>query len=149
MPLDGIIQSWADFAHETTSAAGLFAVSAAFAAFACESSARAAYLEAENRHTRDGSSWSHRIQADRMETLTQLSTACLHWIEVEPWLSRCTLVHDFAYGAVPDLVHGLGVHELYLFRLFLRVLEEAATESGEPLRILVGHLRAADLEVGP
>ena len=155
MPLDGLIQSWADFAHETTSAAGLFAASAAFAALACESSALAAYLDAEDYHSRHGASWSHHIQASQRETLTQLSTACQHWIEVELWLSRCTLVHDFADGQVPDLVHGLGGHEMYLFRLFLRVLEEAATESGEPLRVLVGHLAVRDccavrdLEVGP
>jgi len=150
MPLDGLIQPWADFAHETTSAAGLFAASAAFAALACESSALASYLEAENhRCTRDVLSWSPRIQANRVEALTQLSTACQHWMEVEPWLARCTLVHDFASGEVPDLVHSLGLHETYLFRLFVRVLEEAATESGEPLRILVGHLRATDVEVGP
>ena len=150
MPLDGLVQSWADFAHETTSAAGLFATSAAFAALACESAALASYLEAEDRRSRgDGLSWSPRIQESYIETLTQLSTACQHWITVEPWLARCTLVHDFADGRIPDLVHGLGVHETYLFRLFLRVLEETATESGEPLRVLVGHLRAADREVGP
>ena len=150
MPLDGLIQSWADFAHETTSAAGLFAASCAFAALACESSALASYLEAENRRcTCDGLSWSPRIQANRVEALTQLSTACQHWIEVEPWLARCTLVHDVADGQIPDLVHGLSLHELYLFRLFVRVLEETATESGEPLRILVGHLRATGLEVTP
>src|SRR5579863_6911308 len=156
MPLDGLIQSWADFAHETTSAAGLFAASAAFAAFACEGAALASYLEAEDRRSRgDVLSWSPRIQDSRLEALTQLSTARQHWIEIEPWLSRCTLVHDFANGAVPDLVHGLGVHEMYLFRLFLRVLDEAATESGEPLRVLVGHLAVRDccavrdLEVAP
>jgi hypothetical protein len=149
MPLDGLIQSWADFAHETTCAAGLFAASAAFAALACECAALSSYLEAENRRNRDVLSWLPRIQADRVEALTQLSTACQHWLSVEPWLSRCSVAHDFANGVIPDLVHSLGVHELYLFRLFMRALEETATESGEPLRILVAHLRAADLEVGP
>lgn len=150
MPLDGLIQSWADFAHEATSAAGLFAASCAFSALACEYAALSAYEDAEqHRRPHEVWSWSLRIQASRMEALTQLSTACHHWIAVEPWLSRCSLAHDFANGAIPDLVHGLGVHETYLFRLFLRVLEETATESGEPLRILAGHLRAADLEVEP
>ena len=147
MPLDGLIQSWADFAHETTNAAGLFAASSAFAALACESSALTSYLEAETHH--DVWSWSPRIQANRLESLTQLSTACQHWITVEPWLARCSLVADFAGGLIPDLIHGLSLHETYLFRLFVRVLEETATESGEPLRILVAHLQAADLEVTP
>lgn len=150
MPLDGLIQSWAAFAHETTSAAGLFAASCAFAAFACERSALASYQETENhRHPSDVWSWSSRIQASRLEALTQLSTACQHWIAVEPWLARCSLVSDFADGQIPDLVTQLGTHELYLFHLFLRVLQETATESGEPLRILVGHLCATDREVGP
>lgn len=147
MPLDALIQSWAAFAHETTSAAGLFAASSAFAALACESSARAAYLEAENhRRPSNVCSWSPRIQASRLESLTQLSTACQHWITVEPWLARSSLVSDFADGLIPDLVTQLGTHEQYLFRLFLRVLEETATESGEPLRILVGQVRTTDLE---
>lgn len=150
IPLDGLIQSWAAFAHETTSAAGLFAASCAFAALACESSALASYLEAENhRRPSDVWSWSPRIQADRLEALTQLSTACQHWLTVEPWLAGCSLVYDFADGQIPDLVTQLGTHEIYLFRLFLRVLEETATESGEPLRVLVAHLRATDLEVRP
>src|SRR5579863_7245126 len=115
MPLDGLIQSWADFAHETTSAAGLFAASCAFAALACESAALASYLEAENyRCTSDVLSWSPRIHTDGIEALTQLSTAFQHWIAVEPWLARCSLAHDFADGAIPDLVHGLGIHETYL-----------------------------------
>lgn len=147
MPLDDLIQSWASFASEATNAACLFATSAAFAALACESSARASYLEAEDRCSRLSLSWSPRIQADRMEALTQLSTACHHWLMVEPHLARCTLAHDFANGMIPDLVYGLSVHEVYLFRLFLRVLEETATKSREPLQILVGFLHAADLEV--
>lgn len=150
MPLDSLIQSWANFTHETTSAAGLFAASFALAALACERAALASYQEAENHQRPDEVySWTPRIQASRLEALTQLSTACQHWITVEPWLARCTLASDFADGQIPDLVHGLSVHEACLFRLFLRVLEETAMESGEPLRILVAHLRATDLEVGP
>jgi len=150
MPLDGLIQQWVDFAHETTSAAGLFAASTAFAALACERAALSAYLDAK-QHRRPHDVWPccPRIQESRMETLTQLSTACHHWIEVEPWLSRCTLVLDVAKDLIPDLVEQLGIHADYLFHLFWRVLAETATESGEPLRILVAYLRAPDREVRP
>jgi len=149
MPLAGLIQSWAAFAHETTSAAGLYAVSSAFAALASETSARGSYLEAETRRTGDTFSWSPRIQHGLFSALRELSEACGRWIDVEPWLSRCLLVPDEASEQVPALGQAVGVHETYLFHLFLRVLEEAATESGHPLRVLVGQLAVRDLEVGP
>ncbi len=49
-PLDEIIQAWATFAHATRSAAGLCAVSAAFAALAAESAARHVAVEARLRN---------------------------------------------------------------------------------------------------
>jgi len=155
MPLDGLIQSWAAFAHETTSGPGLYAASSAFAALASETSARSSYLEADTLRDRYQLSWSPRIQGTLITALSELSEACQRWIEVEQWLTRCTLAHEFGDGHMPDLVGDLGVHETYLFRLFLRVLEEAASESGEPLRMLVGQLAVRDLlsvrdlEVGP
>jgi len=155
MPLDGLIQSWANFAHETRSGPGLYTVSSAFAALAAETSARSSYFEADTMRARSQLSWSPRVQAHQITALRELSEACGRWIEVEQWIERCTLAHEFGDGHMPDLVGDLGVHETYLFRLFLRVLTEAATESGTPLRVLVGQLAVRDLlsvrdlEVGP
>jgi len=148
IPLDGLIQFWADFAHETTSAAGLSAVSSAFAALASETSARGSCLEAEAMRTRSQLSWSPRIQAQQISALSELSEACQRWIEAGQWLSRLPS-DELVADRIPDLVGDLGVHATFLFRLFLRVLEEAATESGEPLRVLVGTLAVRDLEVRP
>lgn len=149
MPLDGLIQSWAAFAHEVTSGPGLYAASSAFAALASETSALSSYLEADTLRARYQLSWTPRIQGTFSTALRELSEACQRWIEVEQWLTRCPLAHEFGDGPGPDLVGDLGIHETYLFHLFLRVLEEAATESGTPLRVLVGTLSVRDEEVEP
>ena len=97
MPLDGLIQQWADFGAEATSAPALQATSAVFAALARET-------EALEHHT---AAWYNSLAVDitnLQHALDELSQARGHWTEA--MLSLELLVLD-ALGtkAAKDATH--------------------------------------------
>lgn len=74
MPLDGLVQAWAAFAHETTNACALSALSSAFAALEQESIARRLYGTISSDH------WPASVPDAMSTALTHLSQAATSWL---------------------------------------------------------------------
>jgi len=136
-PLDEIIQAWATFAHATRSAAGLCAVSAAFAALAAESAARHVAVEARLRNPES------RLLPDSV--LSDMGEARLRWLEALGHLSRVRPAQDeeaaplIAQAAVQADHHGC-----HLQALALSLLREPGATVAQPLRVWIGTLPLPD-----
>lgn len=121
MPLDELIQSWAAFAHVTTSAAGLSATSAAFAALAAETTARHVAVEASHSQPATPVALPDVVSND-------LDEARQCWLEALGHLSRMSASAD---DEAALLVAHLGAqtvrHSQQLLALCARLWQEQPT----------------------
>jgi hypothetical protein len=119
MPLDELIQSWATFAHATTSPTGLSAVSAAFAALAAETTARHVAV------------FAGRLGASRLpdSVYVDLDEACDHWLLALGHLGHLSREGQESDETAPLLAElgRLSVqHQQSLFALSARLWQEQA-----------------------
>lgn len=140
MPLDGLIQSWAIFAHGTTQEHGLILVRSAFDALSQESAARRLYFDHRTPTTEVLPSLAFLAEAASswLTVLDSLHHYCQHTLPLEEEQSE---------QMVAELVAISYQHLLSVASLSVRLLHEYATSLAEPVRVLIGTLAVPEPEV--
>jgi len=148
MPLDGLIQSWAAFARQTTNERAFAAASLAFTALQQETAARRLYALSHHE------AWPTAVQDALTSALCQLTDAAASW------LSACYRLEEYRTVDLPDeeeqseqaILSVLAQSYQQLLRvaqLTVRLIQEVYPCLDVPLRVLVGTLPVSDLEVRP
>jgi hypothetical protein len=123
MPLDALVQEWADFARlpQAMSALSLELVGDAFLACSYELCAHKEYILFQQGYHRD----RPRILLRGLEEcITQLSEACARWSSVLYWLGHLDDEPDDVLAVVCRLTEATRSQQRRVERLLLRVQEE-------------------------
>lgn len=148
MPLDGLIQSWAVFAHGTTHACALSALSSAFAALEQESVARRRY------GTLSDDRWPASVSDALGHALTSLAQAATSWLtaldELDAYRRAGPPAEDDPdEQAVCALFAASYQHLLSVALLSVRLVQELGCSFDEAVRVLIGTLAVPDQEGMP
>jgi hypothetical protein len=131
MPLDALVQEWADFARlpEAMSALSLELVGDAFLACSYEMCAHKEYLLCQHGSYRDRP--RNRMRGLE-ECITQLSEACARWSSVLYWLGHLDDEPEAVRAVVRRLTEATRMQQRRVERLLLRVQEEQVAELHRP-----------------
>jgi len=145
MPLDGLAQQWATFASHSTQQWAFATASLAFTALEHETAARRVYAEA---HTE---AWPASVQDALMASLSHLTEAASSWLSALDRLEEYVRVvlpaeEEQDEQAVLQLLADSYHHLLYVACLSVRLVQTTLDPS---LRVLIGQLQVAHLEVTP
>lgn len=148
MPLDGLIQAWAAFAHGTTHACALSALSSAFAALEQESLARRRYGSVYDDR------WPASVSDALGHTLAPLAQAATSWLtalgELDAYRRAGPPAEDDPdEQTVCALFAASYQHMLSVSLLSVRLVEELGRSFDEAVRELIGTLAMPDQEVTP
>ena len=141
MPLDGLIQSWAAFAQETTNACALRALSAAFAALEQESMARRYALTVSDDR------WPASVPDAVSAALSRLAQAATSWLaaldELDTYRRAGPPAEEaFDEQAVLALFAESYQQLLSVACLSVRLVQEMGRAFDAPLRLVIGTLPA-------
>ncbi len=127
MPLDALVQEWADFARlpEAMSALALELIGDAFLACSYEMGAHKEYILFQHGYHRDRPRSRMR---GLEECITQLSEACARWSSVLYWLGHLDDEPDDVCTVVLRLTEATRMQQRRIERLLLRVQEEQVAE---------------------
>ncbi|MGB8347671.1 MAG: hypothetical protein WCD86_22500 [Ktedonobacteraceae bacterium] len=146
MPLDGIVQAWADVARQTTNERAFAAASLAFTALEQETTARRLYALSHQE------AWPAAVQDALTSALCQLTDAA------SSWLSACDRLGEYRTVYLPDeeepseqaVLSALAAgyrQLLHVAQLTVRLIQEISPCLDEPVRVLVGQMSVPEREV--
>ena len=148
MPLDDLASQWAAFASHSTQRCAFATASLAFTALEHETAARRVYHEAQ-QEARPAS-----MQDGLLASLTHLTGAASSWLSTLACLEEYYRVvfpaeEEQDAQAVRSLQAVSYSQLLHVAGLSVRLVQEVQAVVDAPVRVLIGHLHVAHVEVRP
>ncbi|MGB8346538.1 MAG: hypothetical protein WCD86_16755 [Ktedonobacteraceae bacterium] len=139
MPLDGLIQSWAAFASQSTQEWAFATASLALTALEQETAARRVYHDAHRE------AWPTSVQDALTVSLGHLNEAASSWLSALDRLEEYRTIYlpaeeEREEQAVLHLLADSYSHLLHVACLSVRLVQEVHTSLNAPVRVLIGTL---------